>query len=132
MVIVDTTIWIDFLKGGQTGGVTRFDQLLDDEVDIFITGIITQEILNGIKERSVRDEVKRDLDRFILIMPTLGTHVQAAEIYDGCRKKGITIRSIIDCLIASLAIEYELAVLENDRDYTFIAKVFPLQIQAHL
>ena len=132
MVIVDTTIWIDFLKGRQTPGVSRFEQLLGDEVDVFMTGIIVQEVLSGIREKNDRDEVKSDLERFILIMPTLSTHVQAAEIFDGCRKKGITIRSLIDCLIASLAIEYDLAVLENDRDYSFISEVFPLKIQTHV
>lgn len=131
MVIVDTTVWIDFLGGRQTTGVTCLEQLLHDEVDIFTTGIIVQEILNGIKLRKQRAEIKDELNRFVLIMPSLNTHVQAAEIFDGCRKKGITIRSLVDCLIASLALEYDLPVLENDRDYTHISNVFPLKIQAH-
>lgn len=131
MVIVDTSIWIDFLKGRETSGVARLEQLLHEETDIFITGIIVQEILNGIKEKKQRSEVKKDLDRFLLIMPSLDTHIHAAEIYDGCRKKGLTIRSIVDCLIASLAIEYDLLVLENDRDYVRISTVFPLKVDSH-
>ncbi len=107
------------------------EQLLSDEVDIFTTGIVVQEILNGIKEKKQRMVIKRDLNRFVLIMPSLNTHVQAAEIFDGCRKKGITIRSLVDCLIASLALEYDLPVLDNDRDYTKISKVFPLKIHPH-
>lgn len=107
------------------------EQLLHDEVDVFTTGIIVQEILNGIRLRKERAVIKDELTRFVLIMPSLTTHVQAAEIFDGCRKKGITIRSLVDCLIASLAMEYDLPVLENDRDYTHISTVFPLKIQPH-
>lgn len=129
MVIVDTTVWIDFLKGRETPGVARLEHLLQEEVDIFTTGIIIQEVLCGIKKQAERAAVKGDLDRFILVTPSLHTHVQAAEIYDGCRKNGMTIRSSIDCLIASLALEHDLRVLENDRDYSSIAKVFPLKIE---
>jgi predicted nucleic acid-binding protein len=131
MVIVDTTIWIDFFKGRETPGVVRLEQLLAAEVDVFTTGIIVQEVLSGIRDEKDREEVKEDLDRFILVMPSLTSHVQAAGIFDGCRKKGITIRSLVDCLIAALAIEYDLKILENDRDYSFIAQVFPLRIQEH-
>ena len=131
MVIVDTSIWIDFLKGGETPGSGHLEQLLNDEIDLFTTGIIVQEVLTGIKEKRTRNSVKKDLERFITVMPSLGTHVQAAELFDGCRKKGKTLRSIVDCLVAALAIEYDLAVLQSDRDYEHIAQVFPLKIETY-
>ncbi|MCZ6672302.1 MAG: PIN domain nuclease [Verrucomicrobia bacterium] len=131
MVIVDTSIWVDFLKGRESAGATHLEQLLDDEVDVFTSGIIVQELLTGIKEKKTRNEVKKDLGLFITVMPSLGTHVQAAEIYDGCRKKGITIRSIVDCLIAALAIEYDLTVLQSDRDYVGISQVYPLKLETY-
>lgn len=127
MVLVDTSVWIDLLKGRDTKEVEKLEGLLSDETDIFITGLIVQEVLTGVKDKKDREKVRKELERFILINPTLETHIQAAEIFDGCRKKGFTIRSIIDCLIASLALEYELAVLEKDKDYSFISKVFPLK-----
>ncbi|MEZ5276862.1 MAG: PIN domain nuclease [Opitutaceae bacterium] len=127
MVIVDTTVWIDFLKGRETAEVEKLEQLLAEETDVFITGLIVQEILSGVKESKDRAKVRKELEHFILINPTLETHIQAAEIFDACRKKGFTIRSIIDCLIASLALEFDLAILENDKDYAFISRVFPLK-----
>jgi len=127
MVIVDTTVWIDFLKGKETKEVERLEESLSEEKDVFITGLIVQEILTGVKNKKDRDRVRKELDRFILVSPTLETHIQAAEIFDACRKKGFTIRSIIDCLIASLALEYDLTLLENDKDYSFISKTFPLK-----
>ena len=59
--------------------------------------------------------------------PVINCGIYSDWLCDACRKKGFTIRSIIDCLIASLALEYELAVLEKDKDYSFISKVFPLK-----
>ena len=127
MVLVDTTVWIDFLKGRDTAEVETLEQLLAEETEVFITGLIVQEILSGVKESKDRARVRKELEHFILINPTLETHIQAAEIFDACRKKGYTIRSIIDCLIASLALEYDLTILENDKDYALISRVFPLK-----
>lgn len=129
MVIADTSVWVDFLRGRETPGALHLEQLLISDVDLFTTGIIVQEILTGIREKRIRHEVKQDLDLCITVMPSLGTHVRAAEIFDGCRKKGITIRSIVDCLIAALAIEYDLTVLHCDRDYRWISQVFPLKLE---
>jgi len=131
MVIVDTSIWIDFLKGRDTAGSVQLEQLLDNEIDLFTTGIIVQEILTGIKEKRTRNSVKKDLEGFITVMPSLGTHVQAAEIFGQCRKKGKTIRSIVDCLVAALAIEYDLAVLQRDRDFEYIAQAIPLKLETY-
>ena len=131
MVIVDTSIWIDFLQGRDTAGALHLEQLLDDENDLFTSGIIVQEVLIGIKDKRTRNSVKKDFEAFITVMPSLGTHVQAAEIYDGCRKKGITVRSIVDCLVAALAIEYDLSVLQGDRGYQGISQVFPLKLEQY-
>lgn len=131
MILVDTSVWIDFFKGEETSGVQCLERFIEEEVDIFTSGIIIQELLSGIKRKRERIEVKESLDKFIIIMPSVWTHVQAAELYDGCRKKGYTIRSGVDCLIAALALEYDLKVLENDKDYKFISKAFPLKLQMH-
>jgi predicted nucleic acid-binding protein len=128
MVIVDTSVWVDLLKGRETGAVTRLEALLADEKDIFTTGLIIQEVLSGIKTGKEREAVRADLGHFLMIMPTLQTHLEAVNLFDRCRKAGYTIRSLIDCLIAALALEYDLEVLESDRDYQHIANAFPLRI----
>ena len=131
MVIVDTTVWVDFLKGRETDQVGKLEELISDEVDVFTTGVIVQEVLSGIKSKREREKVRKEFDCFIVVMPTLDTHIQAAEIFDACQKKGYTIRSVIDCLIAALALEYDLTILENDRDYGFISAVVPLKTFRH-
>lgn len=128
MALVDTSVWIDFLKGRETWQVSCLNQLILNDTDIYSTGMIIQEVLNGIKKKRERHETKRDFERFIVIQPSIQSHIEAAEIYDTCRKNGLTIRSSIDCLIASLALEYDLAVLQNDRDFRSMAEVLPLRL----
>ena len=53
------------------------------------------------------------------------SHREAAHIYFSCRRKGITIRSTIDCLIAQISIEHDLILLHNDKDFTHMAAVIP-------
>lgn len=127
MVIVDTTVWIDFFKELDTLQVRRLSEILENEEDVFTTGFILQEVLSGIKKKKERDKVGLDFKQFILIMPTLQTHIQAAEIFDGCLKKGFSVRKPVDCLIAALAIEYDLPILEKDSDFKYISEVFPLK-----
>jgi predicted nucleic acid-binding protein len=127
MVIVDTTVWIDFFKGRETDQVGKLEKLLSEETDAFTTGLIVQEVLSGIKRKRERERVRKEFAHFIVVMPTFDTHIQAAEIFDVCQKKGYTIRSVIDCLIAALALEYDLTILESDRDYGYISAVVPLK-----
>lgn len=127
MVIVDTTVWIDFFKQRETVQVQRLSEILEAEEDVVTTGMILQEVLSGIKRKKERDEVAGGFRQFILIMPTLNTHIHAAEIFDGCLKRGFTIRKPVDCLIAALAMEYDLPLLEMDKDFRFISEVFPLK-----
>lgn len=102
--------------------------LIENETELFITGLIVQEILQGISGETQRAEIRSDLAEFVLIDPTLQTHLEAAEIFVGCRKKGVTIRKSIDCLIAAIALEYDLELLHKDRDFAQIAKAYPLKL----
>jgi len=128
MILVDTSVWIDFLKSAESREAQKLEQVLEEETDVFTTGLIIQELLSGIKEKRTRNELKRDMERFVLVMPTLETHVHAAEIFDGCCKRGFTIRSNIDCVIAALAIEYDIQLLQKDRDFQYIGEIFPLKL----
>jgi predicted nucleic acid-binding protein len=129
MVLVDTTVWIDLLKGRETPEVLRLESIIEEEQDVFTTGIILQELLSGIKTKRERTAVETDFRRFILIAPGLETHIQAAEIFDACHKAELTIRSVVDCLNAALALEYDLSLLQKDRDYEHIAQVLPLKLE---
>jgi predicted nucleic acid-binding protein len=128
MVLVDTTAWIDFFVDRNKPHVGKLQELIESEEDLSLCGVIMTEILQGI--RSDRDffKTKEYLQDLIILPMRHGTFIRAAEIYRSLRKKGITIRKPVDCMIASVAIEYDIHLLHNDRDFNYIAKHSKLRV----
>jgi hypothetical protein len=117
MVLIHTTVWIDFLAGKSTPEVAELERLLDEGDDICTCGVILTEVLQGIHGD---DDYKRTLSGFnsFLFLPmSRQTFLRAAELFRSLRRKGITIRKPIDCMIASVSIEHDIALLHNDRDF---------------
>ncbi len=117
MVLIDTTVWIDFFAAKSTPEVAELERLLDEREDICTCGVILTEVLQGIRED---DDYKRTLSRFdsFLFLPmNRQTFLRAAELFRSLRRKGITIRKPIDCMIASASMEHGIALLHNDRDF---------------
>jgi len=131
MILVDTSVWIDFLNGADSAHRHLLHRLIEDEEDIAITGIILTEVLQGIQdERDVR-RTQQSLLAFP-IYPSSGipTYLQAARIYRSCRKKGETVRKTVDCIIAAICLENNLTLLHRDRDFDRIAACTGLRCQA--
>jgi predicted nucleic acid-binding protein len=117
MVLVDTTVWIDFFAAKSTPKVAELERLLNEEEDICTCGIILTEILQGIRQD---EDYRRTLSRFetFLFLPMdRPSFVRAAELYRSLRRRGVTIRKPVDCMIASVAMEHNIALLHNDRDF---------------
>jgi predicted nucleic acid-binding protein len=127
MFLVDTSVWIDYLRQKNNSAVSYFQALLDEEIPLGITGVIYQEILQGAATKSDFNKLVDYLgsQRFYHVKDNLLSYQSAANIYFNCRRKGITIRSTIDCLIAQIAIENNLVLLHNDQDYEQIATIVP-------
>lgn len=130
MVLVDTSVWADFLNGFGSPEALALKQLIEEEAEIFTTGLILQEVLQGIREKRKRMAIRTDLEEFVCIQPSVQTQIEAAELFAICRKKGVTVRKSIDCVIAQLALEYDLEVLQKDQDFKQIAKVVPLRLRS--
>ena len=130
MVLVDTSVLIGYLQGKENDAVLRFQYILDNNIPFGINYSIYQEVLQGVKTEKDFDKVKKYLDtqRFYSLKKEKESYASAAKIYFKCRKKGITISSTIDCLIAQTAIENNLFLLHNDSDFDDIAKVVDLKI----
>lgn len=123
MILVDTSVWIDFFRGADTSQRKILHSLIDNEEDICTTEIILTEIFQGIKRDKDLKKVKEYLLGFPLYRPDgLDTYLRAAEIYRHCRKRGKTIRKTVDCIIAAIAIENSLTLFHNDRDFERIAE----------
>ncbi len=133
MYLVDTSIWIDFLRQRETESVGFLEQLLENPLACGITDQIYLEVLQGARDESSFDKLQHYFSgqRFYAFENSRQSHAEAARIYLQCRKAGITIRSSIDCLIAQCAKEHELILLHNDRDYLAMAKVVPELRQKH-
>jgi len=131
MILVDTSVWIDFLNGVSSAHRHLLHRLIEDEEDIAITEIILTEVLQGIQdEREVR-RTQEYLLAFPIYSPSgIPTYLQAAWIYRACRKKGETVRRTVDCIIAAICLENSLTLLHKDRDFDRIAACTGLRCQA--
>ena len=134
MILVDTSVLIDFLKGNHNSAATSFKRILEQGVLFGINAFIYQELLQGAKDESEFERLGRYLrtQKFYHLNDPIESFNQAAKIYSLCRRKGITIRSTIDCLIAQTAMENNLLLLHNDSDFDAIAQVVQLQCLEHV
>lgn len=128
MVLVDTTVWIDFFADRNEPQVAMLQELIEKEEDLSLCGVILAEVLQGIRFDPDFTKTKAYLSDLIFLPMGQPTFLRAAEIYRSLRKKGITIRKPVDCMIASVAIEYDIHLLHNDRDFDPIAKHSKLRI----
>jgi predicted nucleic acid-binding protein len=130
MVLVDTSILIDFLRGADNAAVRRFQQILDSNIPFGISPLTYLEVLQGTRTDKDYATVKSYLEthRFFSLLDEKESYAAAARIYFDCRRKGITINSTVDCLIAQTAIENDLTLLHNDADFDRMRRVAPLKI----
>lgn len=125
MYLVDTTVWIDYFRQQDNAAVQFFKKLLEQEIPYGISGVIYQEILQGASSDKDFKRLQEYLStqNFYHLQDPILSFSAAAKLYMDCRSKGITIRSTIDCLIAQVAIENNLILLHNDKDYVRIKSV---------
>lgn len=125
-MIIDSSAWVEFLRG-TLSDVCLFvrDNLSESSR---ITGVIQMELLSGTRT----DAQLLDLQRLLAIPLLLQTHEEdfedAARLYRTCRRNGITIRNMSDCLIAATAIRHDLPVLHNDRDFALLGEFTELRV----
>ena len=129
MTLVDTSVWIDFLEGGEHWTKQRLKHLIEDRESIVYTHMILLEIIQGLREKKYRVKIEQKFRDLVLAPQKRSTIMLAADIYQDLQRKGIRIRSIIDCLIAASAIEIGTSVLHKDRDFEYIAKHYPLKLE---
>jgi predicted nucleic acid-binding protein len=127
-VLVDSTVWIDFLKNKKTPETDKLVELIEAREDLCICGFILTEVLQGIRDEKEYLATKQQFANLIYLEDDSSTFELAATIYRELRKQGITIRNSMDCLIASVVVQHHVALLENDRDFPFIDSHFPLNL----
>lgn len=117
MTLVDTSVWISYFNGASTRETQLLENLIDSD-QIVINELILTEVLQGISDEKEYQLVKSVL--LSLSFESMGEKeiaVMSAGYYRELRKKGITIRKTIDCLIASFCIMKQIRILHNDKDF---------------
>lgn len=117
MVLVDSSVWIDFFNGSQKPQVDRLDELLGQE-RVLVGDLILVEVLQGFdsdRDYRIARNLLLTLDQASLVSPKVALH--GAQHYRALRRGGITVRKTIDCLIATWCIEHNVPLLFSDRDY---------------
>ena len=129
MILVDTSVLVDFFKGLKTEGSQKFETVLQRGIPFGINSFILQEVLQGAASEKEFSLLSKYLStqRFYHLKDPVDSFINAARLYMDCRKKGITIRSTIDCLIAETALEHDLRLLHNDNDFVAMSQVIPLK-----
>jgi predicted nucleic acid-binding protein len=120
-VLVDTSAWVEFLNGRPSPERHAVDRLLEGEDDVCTCGVVVAEVFQGLrreKERLALEDFFRQMT--LLEAPGLSTYFRAADLYRTLRRRGVTVRSTIDCFIAVLAEENGCALLFRDRDLKLV------------
>lgn len=125
MYLVDTSVWVDFFKASPTPPVERLKALLTAGTEVGLTATILQEILQGTDDDRQFAKYRScfETQPIYLLKDPIETAVTAARIYFDCRRRGITVRSSNDCLIAQTALEHNLVLLHDDEDFRRISGV---------
>lgn len=128
MILVDTSVWIDFLNGHASGEAEVLAQLIEENQAITVPGLVLTEILCGLRSDAEAERIAKLLSAFASTPePNRHDYLAAAGIYRTCRAQGQTIRSTIDCLIARICLRDDCRLLTKDRDFDAIARSFPLE-----
>jgi predicted nucleic acid-binding protein len=128
VVIIDTTVWIDYLRGTENLETRWLDRQLQRQ-RLGLTDLILCEVLQGIRDQNAFARVQADLLRF-QIFPTGGTTlaVAAAQNYRDLRLRGHTVRKTIDCVIATFCLQAKHELLHRDHDFDPFEEVLGLQV----
>ena len=128
MIVVDSNTWADFFNGDSNPHVGRLDDALEEEEDLAVLPIIITEVLQGFRTERGFQRAQRVLVALPVIRPTVECHVRAARLFRLLRKKGITVRGAIDCIIAQTCLDLKAELLSPDADFEHIALHTPLRL----
>ncbi len=129
MILLDTSVLIDFFKGEDNAAVQKLLEIIDLDIPFGISPLVFLEVLQGAATEKDFGLVHEYLgsQAFFDLKDSRQSYVRAAKMSMDLRKKGTPVKSTIDCLIAQIAIDNDLYLLHNDSDFERIKKVSPLK-----
>ena len=128
MILIDTSAWIEFLRDIGSPVCQRVDDLLATE--IATCDAVRMEVLAGARNEQHLQQLRRLLARASTLPTEPVDYDAAAALYRTCRQRGHTLRKLIDCLIAAVAIRGNVPVLHMEVDFDILAQHTTLQVDA--
>ena len=126
MILIDTSAWVEFLRDTGSPVCRRVDAVLAD--DIAVCDPIRMEVLAGARDDEHLRNLRRLLARASALPMESTDYEESAALYRVCRRKGETVRKLIDCLITTVAIRADLPLLYADSDFDTLARHTRLRI----
>ena len=129
-LFVDTSVWsLALRRDNPPDGkeVKLLHRALSEGITVFTTGLVLQELLQGFLGAKASNQIIERFAALPFVIPDRVDHIQAAEIRNRCRRKGIQ-TSTIDALLAQLCLRHDLELLTTDSDFKHISKVYPLRL----
>lgn len=130
MILVDSCVWIDLLKGNQTAAVRRLVNLKNQaSPEIVISGVIYFEVLRGVVDDLQRKKVQNDLAKLERKDFADTDFEKLVALSHAARRKGIQLVKLGDWLIIKTLLDHDLSLLTSDRDFKRIQKVIPIKLE---
>ncbi len=129
-LFVDTSVWSLALRRDAPPAIPEVAFLaraLEAGEELFTTGLVLQELLQGFQGARARDRILGAFSAIPLLVPDRAAYVAAADLRSACRRRGIQVETI-DALYAQLCLQHRLTMLTTDADFRHIAKVRPLEV----
>jgi predicted nucleic acid-binding protein len=133
VIVVDSSVWIDFFNGRTGAPIQRLsDLLVDGSAPLAMADLVLFEVLRGFRHEQDFQAARRTLAALpVLEIGGEAEALRAAQHYRALRAAGITVRSPIDVLLASYCIHHDHALLHNDRDFDAIESLRGLKVWRH-
>lgn len=129
MILVDSSVWIAFLRDDGTPVVDVLHALLSRGAEVAITEPVVMELLAGARKVQELSRVEALANGLPMIPVEPATDFRnAAGLYRASAMNGHPIRSMADCLIAAIALRRDVPLLQNDRDFAYLAEISPLRL----
>ncbi|MBK9178396.1 MAG: PIN domain nuclease [Acidimicrobiales bacterium] len=128
MILVDTSAWVEFLRGTDSPVCEAVDQILAG--DIAICDAISMELLAGARDERQLGQLRGLLARTTTLPTTPADYELAATMYRACRVRGETVRKLIDCLIGAVAVRAGVEILHADADFATLARHTDLRVHS--
>ena len=124
MILVDTSVLIDFLKGTENTKSELFEMIIRQKLPYGIASYTYQEVLQGARDEREYKKLNEYLStqKIYFLPETVETYEKAAHMFFNLRRQGVTPRSTVDIMIVLIAVKYDLLLLHNDKDFDAVSE----------